>query len=107
MTVRHNPEDQLRHLDKLLDTAYGRAILIKFGLFLALVMLGLVNRTRVLPRLRALSGPPGAVGVLLRRTLRTELAIAVVVLGVTGALATYPPGKVADVVIAGHDQHRH
>jgi copper transport protein len=35
--------------------------------------------------------------VLLRRTLRAEFGIAIVVLGVTGALATYPPGKVADV----------
>jgi copper transport protein len=36
--------------------------------------------------------------VLLRRTLRTELAVGVVVLGVTGALATYPP---ADSIATG------
>ncbi len=84
-------------LSELLDTAYGRAVLVKLGLLLAIIGLGAVNRTRILPRLRD-AASPGAAGVLLRRTLNTELAIALVVLGATGALAGYPP---ANTVAAG------
>jgi copper transport protein len=80
---------------ELLHTGYGRAVLIKLGLFAVLLGFGFVNRTRILPRLRA-ADTPGRVGVLLRRSLRAELAVGVVVLGVTGALATYAPGKVSD-----------
>jgi copper transport protein len=84
---------------ELLHTAYGRAVLIKLGLFAVLLAFGAVNRLRVLPRLRgaaAAAQSPGAVGTLLRRTVRTELLVGVAVLGVTGALATYAPGKVAE-----------
>ncbi len=79
----------------LLDAGYGRAILIKASLLLVLVALGAVNRQRVVPRLRALAGgeAPGRAGHLLRRTLRAEVAVLVVVLGVTGALVgSSPPG---------------
>lgn len=74
-------------------TAYGRATTIKLALFLGLVWLGWVNRSRLLPRLRAAATGTGTgeAGRVLRRVLRAELAIAVVVLGVTGALAGYPP----------------
>ena len=83
---------------ELLDTAYGRAVLVKLALLAAIVGLGAVNRRRLLPRLRRATGAPGAAGVALRRTLRAEAALAVVVLGTTGALAGYPP---ADTVAAG------
>jgi copper transport protein len=78
----------------LVDTAFGRAVLIKFVLFCAIVALGYVNRRRLLPRLRrAASGgeSPGSAGVLLRRVLKAELVLGVAVLAVTGALASYPP----------------
>jgi copper transport protein len=75
-------------VQQLWSTAYGRAVLIKLALFAVLVVIGYVNRSRLLPALET----PRA-GVLLRRTLRIELALAVVVLGVTGALATYPPSE--------------
>ncbi len=65
---------------ELVDTGYGRAVLIKLGLFVVLVGFGAYHRRRDLPPLA---------------TLRAELAVAVVVLGVTGALATYAPGKVS------------
>jgi copper transport protein len=58
-----------------------------------------VNRFRVVPQLKAAAAggsTPGAVGVLLRRTLRTEMAVGVAVFGVAGALGTYAPAKVAD-----------
>ncbi|MCW3023464.1 MAG: copper resistance protein CopC [Conexibacter sp.] len=84
----------LRAFDDLLHTAFGRAVLIKVGLVLALIALGAVNRRRSVPRLRALAREghaPGAAGRLLRRTLRAEIALAVVVLGVTAALVSYAP----------------
>lgn len=83
---------------QLVHTAYGRAVLIKIGLLTVLLGLGATQRLRVLPALRRARDAPGRAGVLLRRVLRAELAVGVVVLGVTGALATYAPG---DVVAAG------
>jgi copper transport protein len=84
----------LTAVDDLLDTAFGRAVLIKAGLFSALVSIGWVNRNRLLPRLRRAASdgePPGRTGLLLRRTLRGEAALGVAVLAVTGGLATYAP----------------
>jgi copper transport protein len=78
----------------LLDTAYGRAVLIKFLLLLVLIALGAFNRRRSVPelsRLAAAGDTPGRAGVLLRRALRTEIAVIVVVLGVTAALSSYAP----------------
>jgi len=83
---------------QLLDTAFGRAVAIKFLLLLVLIGLGAVNQRRTVPRLRALAADgstPGEAGVVLRRTLRVEVLLVVVVLAVTGALAGYPPAKTA------------
>jgi copper transport protein len=85
---------EVRHLDLLIHTAFGRAVLIKAVLLLALVALGALNRRRTVPALqRAVRAgrSPGADGVMLRRTLRGEVALLGAVLGVTGALAGYPP----------------
>ena len=79
---------------QLLHTGFGRAVLIKVGLILVLIGFGAVNRRRVIPRLRALvasAAAPGAVGHLLRRTLRAEVALVTIVLAVTAALVSYPP----------------
>jgi copper transport protein len=75
----------------LVDTAFGRAVLIKVVLFTVLVALGWANRSRILPALRAAGDSPRRAGVLLRRTLRAELLLGTAVIGVTGALAGYPP----------------
>ena len=83
---------------QLLDTAFGRAVLIKFLLLLVLIALGALNRQRNVPRLRALAAEratPGETGIVLRRTLRAEVALLAVVLVVTGALGGYPPAKTA------------
>ncbi|HEX5712472.1 MAG TPA: CopD family protein [Solirubrobacterales bacterium] len=85
----------VRDLDNLLDTAYGRAVLIKLVLLVALLIpLGAYNRYRSVPRLERIAAggeAPGRAGLLLRRALRGEVALLVVVLGVTAALAGYPP----------------
>ncbi|HEY4097279.1 MAG TPA: CopD family protein [Baekduia sp.] len=87
---------QINAFSELWDTAYGRAVLVKIGLLLVLIALGAVNRRRTVPGLSAVArdgGTPGALGLLLRRTLRTEVAVIAVVLTVTGALAGYAPAK--------------
>jgi copper transport protein len=85
---------EVGRLDLLLSTDFGRAVLIKFGLLMTLVGLGAFNRRRTLPRLRQIAQDgeaPGSTGLSLRRTLRTEIALIVVALGATGALASYAP----------------
>jgi copper transport protein len=82
----------------LLDTAFGRAALIKFLLLLGLIGLGAYQRRRSVPRLARIAADgasPGATGVLLRRALRGELALIVCVLGVTAALTGYAPSIAA------------
>ncbi len=84
----------LRSFDDFLHTAFGRAVLIKIIVLIGLVGLGALNRQRSLPRLRAAAASgatPGAVGRVLRTTLRVEVALVVVVLGVTAALVSYAP----------------
>ena len=86
---------EVEKLDNLLDTAFGRSALIKFGLLVGpLMALGAYNQRRLLPRLRraATAGAtPARDGVLLRRSIRTEVALLAVVLGVTAALVSYAP----------------
>lgn len=84
----------VRYPGDLLDNGYGRAVLIKFLLLLGVIALGAYNRRRSVPRLRRIAAggeAPGRAGLLLRRTLRAEVALLVVVIGVTAALASYAP----------------
>jgi copper transport protein len=85
---------QLDALSDLVDTAFGRAILVKAAIFAVLVGLGAHNRRRSQPRLKRLAAgaePPGPAGATLRRVLRAEVALMAVVLGVTAALVSYSP----------------
>ena len=68
---------------------------MKIGLVLALLGLGALNRRRILPaldRAAADGAPPGRAGVLLRRSLRAEVALGIAAFAATGALAGYAPG---------------
>jgi copper transport protein len=90
---------EVRHLDALTGSAFGRSVLIKSALLLVLVGFGAINRRRVVPamrRLAAAAASPGGPGRLLRLTLRSEVALVLVVLGVTGALTGYAPPTSAD-----------
>ncbi|HEX3324491.1 MAG TPA: CopD family protein [Solirubrobacterales bacterium] len=84
----------VRRLDALIETGYGRAVLVKFILLMVLIGIGAYNRRRSVPRLNKIAAggeSPGRAGLLLRRALRAEVALLVVVLGVTAALASYAP----------------
>lgn len=84
----------VRRLDALIETGYGRAVLVKFLLLLALICLGAYNRRSSVPRLERIAAggkSPGRAGLQLRRALRAEVGLLVVVLGVTAALASYAP----------------
>ena len=84
------------HFGHLLDTPFGRAVLIKIGLLLVLIGLGFYNRNRALPALKhaAEKGEsPGAAGLGLRRSLRAEIALLITVIGVTSALVSYAPAS--------------
>jgi copper transport protein len=85
---------ELESFSDFVDTAFGRALLAKIVLLLVLIGLGAWNRERARPRLAVLAiagAPPGRTGLELRRTLRTEAALMVGVLGVTAALVAYAP----------------
>ncbi|MEA2347215.1 MAG: copper transport protein [Thermoleophilaceae bacterium] len=87
----------------LVETAFGRAVLIKLVLLLVLIGIGVYQRRRVVPALERLSASgntPGATGATLRRLLRTEVSIVAVVLIVTGALAGYSPANTASGPVA-------
>jgi copper transport protein len=90
---------EVRDLDALTTTGFGRAVLAKVALLLILTVFGAVNRKRIVPamrRLAAAAASPGAPGRLLRLTLRSEVALVLVVLGVTGALTGYAPPTSAE-----------
>lgn len=78
----------------LVDSAWGRLVLVKIVLFALLIGFGALNQWRTMPRLRRLAAegaPPGDDGRTLRSALRAEVALAVVVLGVTGVLVGISP----------------
>jgi copper transport protein len=73
----------------LLDSSYGRYLDLKVALFLGLVVLGALNRYRVVPALE------GGIRYLddLRRNVRGEVVLAACVLAVTAVLSQLPPGR--------------
>ena len=92
---------ELSAVRDLVETAYGRAILVKSALVAVLIGCGALNRRRTIPAVSAAAAAgaaPGPSGIALRRILRAELALGVAALAVTGALAGYSP---ADAQEAG------
>ena len=83
-------------LADMVDTAFGRAILIKIALVAGLIALGAFNRQGIRPRLAAFDAAgqaPGRAGIELRRSIRAELVLMVCALGVTAALVSYAPAS--------------
>ena len=76
--------DEVGTWSALLSTDFGRVVLVKVGLLIVLAVLGAINRYRIVPVvLNTLQG--------LRRVGATELAVAAVVLAVTGLLTGLAP----------------
>ena len=74
----------------LIDSTYGRLVLVKGALLITIAMLGALNRYRHVPVAgRSLTG--------LRRVGTAEVAVALVVFVVTGLLTTSPPPATAEV----------
>jgi copper transport protein len=101
---------QVRSLDALTSTTYGRLLLVKTLAFAGLVALGALNRAVVRRRLwapspvvgypvgpgAALSDPDADTVVRLRRAVGIELAVAVVILVITAFLVNTAPAASAD-----------
>jgi copper transport protein len=87
---------QLDDVAALVETGFGRAIVVKSLLLVALIGLGAQQRRSVLPRLRAAAEQgeaPGAGGLRLRAVLRGEIALLLGVLAATAALAATSPSR--------------
>lgn len=80
---------ELRAVDQLWATSYGRALVVKTGLLLPVLALGWLNRTRLL----------GAFGSL-RRSVRAEVVLLATVVGVVAVLVQLRPGKATPTAAA-------
>jgi putative copper resistance protein D len=80
----------------LVGTEYGRLLLAKIGLFIAMLIIAAVNLLRLTPRLAdAASGTGNAVWrtvARLHRNARIEAGLGLGVLAIVGALGILPPG---------------
>jgi putative copper resistance protein D len=74
----------------LVGTPYGRLLGLKILLFSVMVGLALINRFRLLPRLRH-EPQPAAPIVALARSVLFEQALGFAVLAVVSVLGTWPP----------------
>jgi len=82
-------------LNDLVDTGYGRSLVVKLALFVGLLGLGAVNHYLVRGSLvRALeAGHPSSAQRVFRRTIYAELTIAVGIMAATGLLAGLEPTR--------------
>jgi len=76
--------------EALADTPYGRLLSLKVALFSVMVVLALINRFRLLPRLRR-EPPSSAPIAALARSVLFEQALGLAVLAVVSVLGTWPP----------------
>ncbi len=85
--------DEVGALGRLLTASFGQLVLLKGGCLLLLAALGAINRYRNVPAApRTLGG--------LRRIGTAELAIAAIVLVITGFLTGFPPASYTQEVAA-------
>jgi putative copper resistance protein D len=72
----------------LVETEYGRLLLLKILLFIAILGPAAVNRLRLLPQLPATDAVRQ-----LRRNALLEIGLATTIILIVGALGTMPPGE--------------
>jgi len=80
---------ELRAVDQLWTTSYGRALLVKTGLLLPVLALGWLNRSRLLDAFASL-----------RRSMRVEVVLLAAVVGVVAVLVQLRPGKATPAAAA-------
>jgi copper transport protein len=78
----------------LWETTYGRLLVVKVVLVLPLLLLGLYNNRRAVPRLRVRLASAAERARFLR-TAGVELALMVAIVGVTAVLVSEPPARAA------------
>ncbi len=77
---------------RLIGTDYGRVLLVKIALFVAMLAIAAVNRGRLTPRLAANGASGDRARRRLRRNAGAELAIGAVVIAIVGTLGVMVPG---------------
>jgi putative copper resistance protein D len=75
------------NLDAMLGTPYGRLLAIKILVFLAMVVVALINRFRLAPRISHDSGALRALG----RTVALEQSLGLAALAIVSVLGLWPP----------------
>lgn len=84
----------------LTGTEYGRLLLVKVALFLAMIAMAAINRQRLTPRLAAAASAPAAAVAVLRRLRRNtlfEVAAGALILLIVAALGVAPPPAHVDM----------
>ena len=79
-------------LPAMFGTPYGRLLALKILLFLAMVVVALINRLRLAPRISHDSGTVRALG----RTVALEQSLGLGVLAIVSVLGTWPPALYGD-----------
>ncbi|GAB4193219.1 MAG: copper resistance protein CopC [Roseiflexaceae bacterium] len=94
LTGSYSALQQIGSVEQLTGTTYGRALLVKLGLFGLLLVLAAANLLVLSPRLR---GQPSAGPALraLGRTVSAELLLGAVVLLAVGVMTSVAPSTVA------------
>lgn len=87
---------ELTSPSELVSTGYGRSLLVKTGLLLALIGIGWSNRAALTP---LLAGEGGLVARL-RRNVRAELALLAILVGAVAVLTELRPGRDGDAIAA-------
>lgn len=82
------------NFDGLVDTPYGRLLLVKLALVAAMVALALGNRFRLLPRVTGSVDPAPPLRTLCR-SVAIEQALGLAILAVVAVLGTWPPAIAA------------
>jgi putative copper resistance protein D len=77
----------------LFGTGYGRLLLVKIALFLAMLAIAAVNRMRLTPQLVAGGAAAGPALRQLRTNALTEAIIGALILFIVAMLGTLPPGR--------------
>jgi Putative peptidoglycan binding domain/Copper resistance protein D len=75
----------------ILAVAHGRLLLLKIVVLGAMLKIADINRKRVASRFRVADRSTPKAADMLRRAMGTELAVGLVVIGVTAALVVSPP----------------